>query len=106
MTSEERNLIDRFKNGEFNGIVGDFFGTNGGSTVWTEIRDGKATRYKEGPSKRFFNGKENERTGGALHVLAEWATDAQILEFLQKFGWLLTDKAANAYSAKFKPKKK
>ena len=106
MTNEERNLIKRFKSGEFNGIVGDLFGTNGGSTVWTEIRDGKAIRYKEGPSKRFFNGKENERIGGALHVLTEWATDAQILEFLQKFGWLLADAAANAYSAKFKPKKK
>lgn len=106
MTNEEKDLISRFKNGEFNGMVGDFFGTKGGSTVWTEIRDGKATRYKEGPSKRFFDGKENERIGGALHVLAEWATDAQILEFLQKFGWLLADTAANAYSAKFKPKKK
>lgn len=106
MTNEERNLIKRFKSGEFNGIVGDLFGTNGGSTVWTEIKDGKATRYKEGPSKRFFNGEENERIGGTLHVLAEWATDAQILEFLQKFGWLLADAAANAYSAKFKPKKK
>lgn len=106
MTSEERNLIERFKNGAFNGVVGDLFGTNGGSTVWTEIRDGKATRYKEGPGKRFFNGKENERSGGALNVLAEWATDAQILEFLQKFGWLLADAATNAYSAKFKPNKK
>lgn len=105
MTNEEKDLVKRFKEGAFDGIVGDLFQTSGGSTVWTQIKDAKAVRYKQGPGGKFFDGKENERYSGVLHTLGEWATDGQILEFLQKFGWLLKDSAANAYSAKFKPKK-
>jgi hypothetical protein len=39
------------------------------------------------------------------HILQEWTTDEQKLEFLKKFGWLMKDETAKAYSAKFKPGK-
>ena len=105
MTNEEKNLIGRLDTGELDGIVGDLFSTNGGSTVWTMIKNGMPVRYKQGPGGRFFNGKENERYEGVLHIVAKWVTDEERLEFLRKFGWLMKDATVNAYRAKFKPKK-
>ena len=105
MTSEERELLKRMDAGELDGMVGDMFQTDGGSTVWTIIKNGIPVRFKQGPGGKFFNGKKNERYEGALHTLAKWMTDEERLDFLRKFGWLIHDAAVNAYSAKFKPKK-
>ena len=91
--------------GALDGRVGKPFTTNGGSDVWTTIKNGKIIRYKQGPGGRLFDGNENERFNGVLHVLREWVTKEEILEFFQKFGWLMSDPDAQAYSAKFKPKK-
>lgn len=104
-TKEEKNLIAKFLSGVLDGQVGNDFFTNGGSRVWTAIKDGKIIRYKRGPGSKFFNGKENERIEGVLHVLEEWITEDEILAFFQKFGWLMKDPDVQAYSAKFKTKK-
>lgn len=104
-TKEEKNLIEKFLSGMLDGQVGNHFFTSGGSSVWTMIRDGKIIRYKKGPGSKFFNGKENERIEGVLHVLKEWATEEEVLTFFQKFGWLINDSDVQAYSKKFKPKK-
>ena len=61
MTSEERELLKRMDAGELDGMVGDMFQTDGGSTVWTIIKNGIPVRFKQGPGGKFFNGKENER---------------------------------------------
>lgn len=103
-TNEEKNLITKFLSGMLDGQVGRDFYTDGGSRVWTAIKDGEIVRYKQGPGTRFFNGKENERIDGVRHVLAKWITEDQILEFFQRFGWLMPDSDVQAYSAKFKPK--
>ncbi|MFI2858629.1 hypothetical protein ACH6EH_16090 [Paenibacillus sp. JSM ZJ436] len=105
LTREEKNLLKRLASGAFEGFVGDDLTTTGGSTVWKQIKNGVPAMFKQGPSRKFFNGKENERIVGVMHTLQEWATDEQKLEFLKKFGWLMKDEAVNAYSAKFKPKK-
>ncbi len=102
MTSEEKSLLKKLSSGALDGSVGDKFYTSGGSAVWTVIKDGVITRFKQGPSRKFFDGKENVRTEGVLHILAQWKTPDEILAFLQKFGWLLPDKTAKSYSAKFK----
>jgi len=104
-TKEEKTLLERLASGLLDGQVGDDLYTSGGSTVWTQIKDGNPVRYKQGPGGKFFNGKENERYDGVLHVLEKWETDDQKLGFLQKFGWLMKDESVRAYSAKFKPKK-
>ena len=104
-TTEEQNLLSKLLAGVLDGRVGNDLTTSGGSTVWTAIKDGKIIRYKQGPGGKFFNGKENERFEGVLHVLEEWVTDDEKLAFIQKFGWLMKDADAKAYSAKFKPKK-
>lgn len=98
-------LLGKLHKGKLDGPVGDDFITSGKSTVWTIIKNGKAKRMKQGPTKRFFNGKENERIPGKIHILEEWDTDKEMIGFLQKFGWLINDKDAQAYSARFKPKK-
>ena len=78
MTIEEKHLIDRFHAGHFDGMVGNMFETTGGSLVWTEIKEGKITRYKQGPGGRFFNGRENEHYSGVLHIIAEFSTTPEI----------------------------
>lgn len=47
MTSEERELLKRMDAGELDGIVGNMFQTDGGSTVWITIKDGIPTRFKQ-----------------------------------------------------------
>ena len=102
---EEKGLLAKLLSGALDGQVGDDLTTSGGSTVWTSIKDGNPVRYKQGPTKKFFNGKENERIPGVLHVLEKWETDDEKLSFLQRFGWLMDDEDARNYSSKFKPKK-
>lgn len=104
-SKEEKSLLDKLLSGALDGIVGNDLTTSGRSTVWTVIKNGIPTRYKQGPGGKFFNGKENERYEGVLHTLEEWITDDQKLAFLQKFGWLIKDYDVRTYSAKFKPKK-
>lgn len=104
-TNEEQKIIAKVLSGIVDGQVGKDFFTDGGSTVWTMIQNGRITRYKQGPGKRFFNGKENEFIEGTLHVLQEWITEDEILSFIQKFGFLMDDLDIKAYSAKFKPRK-
>ena len=104
-TKEEKGLLAKLLSGKLDGQVGDDLPTSGGSTIWTSIKDGKPARFKEGPSTKFFNGKENERIPGKRQVLESWDTDDEKLSFLQKFGWLMKDEDAKNYSAKFKPKK-
>ena len=104
MTKEEKGLLDKLASGALDGLVGDDLIT-GKSTVWKAIKNGVPAMFKQGPSKRVFNRKENERIDGVLHTLQEWVTDEEKLEFLKKFGWLMKDTAVRAYSAKFKPKK-
>lgn len=103
MTKEEKRFLERFSLGELDGVVGNCLTTQGGSTVWTVIKDGIPRRIKQGPGHRFFNGKENEYISGAEHVLETWETPSEKIEFLRKFGWLMADTDARAYSAKFKP---
>ena len=105
MTAEEANLLKKLSSGALDGLVGDELTTSSGSSVWSEIKNGIPTRYKQGPGGKIFNGKENERFSGKLHKLQEWETDLQKLDFLQKYGWLMEDADVNEYSAKFKPKR-
>ena len=101
----ENELLAKLAKGVLDGQVGDDLVTSGGSIVWKAIKDGVPAMFKQGPSKRFFNGHENETIKGVLHILQRWATDSEKLEFLQKFGWLMKDETARAYSAMFKEAK-
>lgn len=104
MTNEEKGLLKKLASGALDGIVGNDL-ISGKSTVWKAIKNGVPAMFKQGPGRRFFNGKENEYIEGVLHTLQEWGTDEEKLEFLRNFGWLMSDAAVKAYSAKFKPKK-
>lgn len=105
MTNEEKELLNKLASGDFDGTVGDDLPT-GMSTVWIEIKKGIPVMYKQGPTRKFFNGKENERIDGTLHILQKWTTDEDKLNFLRKFGWLMKDTDVKEYSSKFKPKKR
>lgn len=104
-TSEEKDLLKKLGEGLLDGLVGDDLTTSGGSSVWMVIRDGIPRRLKEGPGSKHFDNRETIRIPGVRHVLQEWLSDEEKLEFLQKFGWLMKDEAVRAYSAKFKPKR-
>lgn len=102
-TDEENTLLQKLSSGELDGLVGKLFFTSGGSTVWTEIKDGNPVRYKKGPGGKFFDGKENIRYEGKKHTLEKWETDDEKLAFLQKYGWLIENDDVKNYSKKFKP---
>ena len=106
ITKEEINLLNKLKSGILDGIVGDVFNTNGGSSRWMEIQDGNPVRYKQGPGGKYFDGKETVKFEGKKTTLEKWVTDDEKLVFLQKFGWLMEDKDVQSYSAKFKPENK
>lgn len=67
------------------------------------IKDGVPKRIKQGPGRRFFNGKESEHIAGVEHVLDSWETPSEKIEFLRKFGWVMIDVDVRTYSARFKP---
>lgn len=104
-TNEEKILLAKLLSGALDGRVGRDLVTSGGSRIWHSIKDGKIVQYKQGPGGKFFDGKENVRYPGVLHVLREWITEDDKLAFFQKFGHLMDDADVKAYSAKFKPKK-
>lgn len=104
ITKEEKILLERLSNGEFDGLVGDHLFTTGGSMVWKTIKNGIPRMFKEGPGGKFFDGKESVAFDGVKKVLKEWISDEEKLQFLRKFGWLMKDAAVKAYSSKFKPK--
>lgn len=104
MTKEEKGLLEKLASGALDGFVGNNLIT-GKSTVWKTIQNGVPAMFKQGPNRRVFDGKENEQIEGVLHIMQEWVTDEEKLEFLRKFGWLMKDTAVRAYSAKFKPQK-
>ena len=105
ITSEEKTLLEKLSLGLFDGCVGNQLLTTGGSAIWKTIKNGVPVMLKQGPTRKFFDGKENTYSEGILHTLQEWVTDEQKLEFLRKFGWLMRDATVKAYSAKFKPTK-
>jgi len=105
-TKEEKGLLAKLANGLLDGMVGDVKVYSGYKDVYCgkHIKDGEPVSYREGESSRFFNGKENERFPGK-RTEERYDTDDKKLNFLQRFGWLINDEDAKAYSAKFKPKK-
>ena len=103
-TAEEKKLLEKFFSGVLDGQVGRDFVTTGGSTIWTAIKDNQIVKYKQGPSTKFFNGKENERIAGVLHTVQKWVSEDEILAFFQKYGFLIDDVDVKKYSAKFKGK--
>ena len=48
MTNEEKRLLEKLSLGEFDGVVGNCLSTQGGSTIWTVIKDGVPKRIKQG----------------------------------------------------------
>lgn len=102
-TKEEIGLLELLSSGELDGYVGNDLYTNGGSVIWTEIKNGNPVRYKQGPGGKFFDGKENIRYEGVKHTLEEWKTDDEKIAFLQKYGWLIDNDNVKDYSKKFKP---
>lgn len=105
-TKEEIVLLEKLSAGKLDGDVGKVYYTTGGSSIWTEIRNGIPVRYKEGPGGKYFDGKETVRYEGRVHILEKWETDDEKIAFLQKYGWLIEDEDAMKYSAKFKPEYK
>ena len=102
MTNEEKTLLTRLGKGELDGIVGNDLTTSGGSTIWKAIKEGIPALFKQGPDRKYFDGKENIRKAGALTIKQKWISDEQKLDFLRRFGWLMKDPDVKSYSAKFK----
>jgi hypothetical protein len=107
MTSvnEEKRLLKMLADGLFDGPVGVGCYTTGGSTVWKVIKDGIPIMCKQGPTRKYFDGKENVKVDGVFRVLQKWCSDEEKLNFIRKYGWLIENPIAKTYSAKFKPQR-
>lgn len=105
-TPEEQNLLDKLASGALDGMVGEEREYRGYKSVFCGkfIQDGEPISYRQGESERFFNGKETERIPGKREE-EHFNTDDRKLEFLQRYGWLMNDEDAKAYSAKYKQKR-
>ena len=102
MTNEEKTLLKKMNEGGLDGFVGNELITTGGTSICKVIKNGVPIMFKEGPGQRIFNNKENYHKEGVRHILREWTSDNQKLEFLRKYGWLMADGDVKVYSAKFK----
>ena len=104
-TSEEKKLLAKLASGVMDGMVGDERVCRGYQNVYCGkyIKNGEPVSYRQGESVRFFDGKESKRIQGNREE-EHYDTDEKKLGFLQKYGWLIDDDDAKAYSAKSKPK--
>lgn len=103
----EKIVLEKLNKGLLDGLVGDDFVTGDYAKVTFRkiIKDGIPQILRFGADSKYFDNKENIRVPGKESVqLLE--TIAEKIEFLKKFGWLINDLDAKAYSALFKPKKK
>nr|DAG64726.1 MAG TPA: hypothetical protein [Caudoviricetes sp.] len=97
-TETEIHLLERLANGELDGSVGLPCDNGWGSMIWYWIEDGVIKRFKQGPTKRFFNGDENEK------IIPDWKpdltlkTEAEQLNFLRRSGRHMKDPEVIAYS--------
>lgn len=99
----EKILLDKLEKGLLDGVVGDDF-ASGKSLFRKVIIDGVPKTLKLTSGKKYFDNKENVRPAGKVLVHAVWETKEKMLEFIARFGWLMKDPDAQAYSALFKKK--
>lgn len=97
-TALEISLLHRLANGELDGPLNNTFEKFGGSCGWCEIVHGIPIQYTQGPSKRFFNGDENEVIPGKAKIYCKYQTDDEKLTFFAKFGRDMQDSEAQEYS--------
>lgn len=100
-TEMEIHLLKRLTNGELDGPVGSPCDNGWGSMIWYWIEGGVIKRFKQGPTKRFFNGDDNEK------IIPDWKPDLIVkgeykqLEFLRKSGRHMKDPEVQAYSNQY-----
>lgn len=102
----EKAILDKLSKGLLDGVVGDDFivGDHAKVTYRKIIKDGIPQIIRFGPGSKYFDGKENIHIDGKKTV--EYIKSREeILQFFQKYGWLLTDPIVKMYSALFKRKK-
>lgn len=101
----EQMILEKMEKGLLDGMVGNDFIPSGCKTIHRKIiKDGIPQILKMGPDSKYFDNKENIRVAGKVtKKLLNSVTEK--LEFIQKYGWLMNDPDAKAYSALFKKRK-
>ena len=102
----EKLVLEKLDKGMLDGVVGKDYNTGGYATVTFRkaIINGIPQIIRFGADRKYFDNKETVKVAGKQTVqLIEEVADK--LAFLQKYGWLIDDPDAKAYSAFFKPKK-
>lgn len=100
-TETELHLLERLNNSELDGPVGLPCDNGWGSMIWYWIEDGTIKRFKQGPTKRFFNGDDNEK------IIPDWKPDRILkdedeqLDFLRRSGRHMKDPEVQAYSDQY-----
>lgn len=104
-TKLEKVVLEKLGKGMLDGVVGKDYHTGGYAIVTFRkiIKDGIPQIIRFGADSKYFDNRETVKIAGKQTVqLIEDV--AEKLKFLQKYGWLINDPDAKAYSALFKPK--
>ena len=106
VTKIEKIVLEKLSKGLLDGVVGNDFiaGDYAKVTFRKVIKDGIPQILRIGADSKFFDNKENVRIAGKIATTL-FETAAERLAFIQKYGWLINDPDAQAYSALFKQKK-
>lgn len=100
-TDFEKHLLERLTKGELDGPVGTPCTNQYGSSIWYGIEDGTIKKFKQGPTKRVFDGKETEK------IIPDWKVDQKLksedeqLNFLRRSGRYMKDPEVQAYSDQY-----
>ena len=81
------NLLANLANGKYDGVRND---TEQNGVSWGYYVDhGTPVKYREGRSRKYFDGEENVRVPGK-RTETRYETDEEKAEFLGKYGFLKT----------------
>ncbi len=99
---EDLVVLEKIKSGVLDGVIGRILTTSGGSSIWTELKEGVITRIKVGPGGKFFDNRETTSYPGKRTVLGQWASDEELIEFAKQFGGFFKDSVLQKYYEKHK----
>lgn len=78
-------VLQRMSDGEYDGNWSE--STKNGVSLTLSIDDGIPKSRREGKSRRFFNGKENERIPGRVDEIV-YETPEERAEFVRRYGFI------------------
>ena len=103
LSNKEAKLLCMLRNGELDGQVGEtrIYRLHSSVQCGRYIKDGIPTVYREGKLRTSLF--ETEESPPMLREEKKHLSTESQIEFLRKFGWLMSNNTVREYSQSFKP---